>query len=359
MEVIPINNLSLSGKVQTVTGVVPPSALGKTMVHEHLSMNFDVAFVKPIETDVPKSTMPFSMETLGWIRYNPYSHQPNLHLNGTECEQAIIAEMKHYHSVGGGSIVECTTHGISRKAQFLYDVSLLTGVNIIAGTGYYVAASQDSKLFVEPIEKLAEVMRTEQTEGCLEAPTIRCGLIGEIGCSYPIHNFEKRVLEAAAIIQNELKCPVSIHPGRNPASPAQVLRHFLEAGGKADQVSLCHLDRTLIQDEHVFDFAAMGSYLEFDLFGVECSHYQLNGQIDMPSDAQRINRLYQLIVEGYGDKLLISHDIHTKHRLVKFGGHGYSHILENIVPRILQRGIDNSSLEKILVENPFRWLTYL
>jgi phosphotriesterase-related protein len=72
----------------------------------------------------------------------------------------------------------------------------------------------------------------------------------------------------------------------------------------------------LIQDEHVFDFAAMGSYLEFDLFGVECSHYQLNGQIDMPSDAQRINRLYQLIVEGYGDKLLISHDIHTKHRLV-------------------------------------------
>ena len=60
----------------------------------------------------------------------------------------------------------------------------------------------------------------------------------------------------------------------------------------------------------------MGSYLEFDLFGVECSHYQLNGQVDMPSDAQRINRLYQLIVEGYEDKLLISHDIHTKHRLV-------------------------------------------
>jgi phosphotriesterase-related protein len=164
------------------------------MVHEHLSMNFDVAFVKPIETDVHKSTMPFSMESLGWIRYNPYSHQQNLHLNGTECEQAIIAEMKHYHSVGGGSIVECTTHGISRKAQFLHDVSLLTGVNIIAGTGYYVAASQDSKLFVEPIEKLAEVMRTEQTEGCLEAPAIRCGLIGEIGCSYPIHSTNYKLL---------------------------------------------------------------------------------------------------------------------------------------------------------------------
>jgi phosphotriesterase-related protein len=60
----------------------------------------------------------------------------------------------------------------------------------------------------------------------------------------------------------------------------------------------------------------MGSYLEFDLFGVECSHYQLNRKVDMPSDAQRINYLYQLIGEGYEDKLLISHDIHTKHRLV-------------------------------------------
>lgn len=59
-------------------------------------------------------------------------------------------------------------------------------------------------------------------------------------------DFEKRVLEAAAIVQNELKCPVSIHPGRNPASPAQVLRHFLEAGGKADQVSLCHLDSNIL-----------------------------------------------------------------------------------------------------------------
>lgn len=73
---------------------------------------------------------------------------------------------------------------------------------------------------------------------------------------------------------------------------------------------------TLIRDDHLIDFAGMGSYLEFDLFGIECSHYQLNRQFDMPSDAQRISRLYELIAEGYEDKILISQDIHTKHRLV-------------------------------------------
>ena len=66
----------------------------------------------------------------------------------------------------------------------------------------------------------------------------------------------------------------------------------------------------------MFDFASMGSYLEFDLFGIECSHYQLNREVDMPSDAERVHRIHQLIVEGYENKLLISHDIHTKHRLV-------------------------------------------
>lgn len=36
----------------------------------------------------------------------------------------------------------------------------------------------------------------------------------------------------------------------------------------------------------------------------------------MPSDADRINNFIRLIEEGLEDKLLISHDIHTKHRLV-------------------------------------------
>lgn len=184
-----------------VTGILPPSALGKTMVHEHLSMDFNVAFVKPMDADLQKSVMPFSLETLGWIRYNPYSHQPNLQLNDTDSERAIVEEMKHYRAVGGSSIVECTTHGISRKAQFLFDLSILTGVNIIAGTGYYVAAAQDSKLFVEPIEQLAEVMRTEQLEGCMEAREIRCGLIGEIGCSYPLHSMKHGLLKSSSFLK--------------------------------------------------------------------------------------------------------------------------------------------------------------
>ena len=38
------------------------------------------------------------------------------------------------------------------------------------------------------------------------------------------------------------------------------------------------------------------------------------------SDAQRIGLIQSLIGEKYEDKILVAHDIHTKHRLEKFGG---------------------------------------
>lgn len=57
-------------------------------------------------------------------------------------------------------------------------------------------------------------------------------------------------------------------------------------------------------------------YIQFDLFGTECSFYQLNPSVDMISDAQRIKRIARLKKEGKLHRVLMSHDIHTKHRLV-------------------------------------------
>ena len=157
------------------------------MVHEHLSMTFDVAYTAPKESDLPKSTQPIRMDNLGWIRYNPYSHRPNLKLNDTDCEEAIAQEWLQYRALGGGCIVECTTHGIQRKAPFLRQLSRQTGVNIVAGAGYYVAASQSTSVLAQSVETMASSIRAEIVDHCAEATDIRCGLIGEIGCSWPLH----------------------------------------------------------------------------------------------------------------------------------------------------------------------------
>ena len=77
------------------------------------------------------------------------------------------------------------------------------------------------------------------------------------------------------------------------------------------------LTGTLTTKEDLLEFADdFPCYYQFDLFGIENSYYQLAGEIDFPSDAQRMNLLKALKDEGLVDRILVAHDIHTKHRLV-------------------------------------------
>lgn len=73
---------------------------------------------------------------------------------------------------------------------------------------------------------------------------------------------------------------------------------------------------TISTENQLIEFASLGSFCEFDLFGIEVSHYQHDDDFDMPSDAQRISMIRKLVQEGYGEKIVLSQDIHTKHRIV-------------------------------------------
>jgi phosphotriesterase-related protein len=54
---------------------------------------------------------------------------------------------------------------------------------------------------------------------------------------------------------------------------------------------------------------------------------------------------------------LISQDICTKTRLRQWGGHGYGHILRNVVPLMKKFGFEASLINQLLRENPLRLLT--
>ena len=129
--------------------------------------------------------------------------------------------------------------------------------------------------------------------------------------------FEKRAIQATAAIQAELGCGVSFHPGRDKGAPEEIARIYLEAGGDKEKGVLSHLDRTLHTKEDILRFAELGLYCQYDLFGLETSVYQLNNSVDMPSDAQRVDRIKWLVEDGRENKILVAHDVHTKHRLVQ------------------------------------------
>ncbi|NXC49896.1 PTER protein, partial [Penelope pileata] len=346
---------SLGGKVQTVLGLVEPEQLGRTLTHEHLSMDYSTCFFPPLPGQEPLAEEPIEMKNLFWIKQNPYSHKENLLLH--QERDAVKEELLHFKAAGGGAIVENTTTGISRDVKTLKKLSEETGVHIIAGAGFYVGSTHSSRTQAMTVEQLTGIIVDEILHGA-DGTDIKCGVVGEIGCSWPLTASERRVLQATACAQAQLGCPVIIHPGRNSDAPFQIIRILQEAGADVSKTVMSHLDRTIFDTKKLLEFAKLGCYLEYDLFGTEFLCYQFQPDIDMPSDNERIARIRLLVDEGYGDRIVIAHDVHTKNRLTKYGGHGYSHILKNIVPKMLIRGISQDKIDKILLENPKRWLAF-
>uniref|UniRef100_G1N765 N-acetyltaurine hydrolase n=1 Tax=Meleagris gallopavo TaxID=9103 RepID=G1N765_MELGA len=333
---------SLSGKAQTVLGLVEPEQLGCTLTHEHLSMDYSSFFCPPSPGQEPLSEGPIQMKNLFWIKQNPYSHKDNLLL----CQEmdAVREELLHFKAAGGGTIVENTTTGIRRDMKTLKKLAEETGVHIIAGAGFYVDSTHSSQTQAMTVEQLTGIIVDEILHG--------------IGCSWPMTASERRVLQAAAHAQAQIGCPIIIHPGRHSDAPFQIVRILQEAGADTSKTVMSHLDRSIFDTKKLLEFAKLGCYLEYDLFGTEFIYYHFQPDIDMPSDNDRIARIRMLIDEGYEDRILMAHDVHTKNRLMKYGGHGYSHILKNIAPKMLIRGISQDKIDKILIENPKRWLTF-
>jgi phosphotriesterase-related protein len=187
---------------------------------------------------------------------------------------------------------------------------------------------------------------------------VRAGLIGEIGNTWPWTENEKKVVRAAVEAQRQTGAPLMIHPGRDQTAPMQILELIGKQGGDLRRTIMCHIDRTIVDERHLFDLAATGVWLEYDLFGLENSYYPYNPDFDMPNDGGRMAQILALIGRGHQDQILMSHDIAYKHCLTKWGGFGYHHLLVNVIPRLRAKGADDKIVQTLLIDNPRRAFAY-
>ena len=342
------------GLVQTVLGPVSPSELGVTTTHEHLYLDFSFMY-RPAEDSLSQELedAPIALENLGWIRRNYYSNRFNLQLMDPD---ATVDELRRYRGVGGGAIVEATTIGIGRNPDALARISRESGVHVVMGAGYYVDAVHPEDMDERGLDALAREIVRDITEG-VDGSGVKAGIIGEVGCTWPLTPNERKSLAAAAISQRETGAAILIHPGRHPDAPAEILEILSDGGADLTRVIMGHLDRTVFEFEALRSIAASGCYMEWDLFGNEGSYYPL-ADLDMPSDAQRLDFIKLIADAGYSDRVVIGQDIATKHRLVRYGGHGYGHILESVVPQMRRKGFAEDVIRAITVDNPARILAF-
>ena len=346
---------SLTGKVQTVLGSIEPSELGKTLTHEHIL--FDGSWAGSLfesATDQSFYEKPVSQEILGIIRHRGKLNKDNSRLN--DIDDAIY-EVGLFKQHGGGTLVDATSIGIGRDPVGLMRVSRVTGVNIVMGGSYYVDSHHYPEMENFTEDEIFEKIIRDVMEG-VDGTGIKTGVIGEVGCSWPLTPNEIKVLRASARAQKNTGAPLLIHPGRDENAPMEIIGIIEDVGADLSQTIMGHLDRTVFEKTTFKKIAQTGCYMEWDLFGWGGSYYYINLNVDMPSDDQRLARIAWICSEGYENKIVIAHDICGKHRLQKYGGHGYHYILDHVAPRMKDRGFTEDWIHKILVTNPASALTF-
>ena len=185
------------------------------------------------------------------------------------------------------------------------------------------------------------------------------GVIGEIGCMAPLDANVTKVLRASARASVRTGAPITIHPGFAETSPAEILDVLIEAGADTSQIIMGHIGPVVKDPGALRDLASSGCYIQHDLFGYESTNHEYLGRIGgQISDAQRIERLEHLIEHGHEDQLLVAQDRCSLIHLERYGGPGYAHILEGIVPRMKKRGFSQDLVDKILIGNPAKALAF-
>jgi phosphotriesterase-related protein len=333
--------------IQTVNGQIPPDQLGLTLSHEHIMIDYRESWVEPPSQFSHLSESPVTTELIEDVRLHAHSSKDNLILDD---EDLAVTELLHFKQFGGNAVVELSSTGLSLDPQKLRRISQKTDLNIVVGCGYYRHFAQPKYVLEKKAAEITEQIIKSLKDG-IGGTDVRGGIIGEIGTSYPLHPFELESLMASARAQCSTGFPINIHPEILSHEHLNLLNIVEDAGADLTRVVMSHMD-----EPNDFDWmlkvAQRGVYISFDTFGYD---FPFDG-IEKPKDMDRVKCLLKLLDAGYLDKVLLSHDICYKMQQKSFGGPGYSHILENIVPLLKNSGVSEEEISKILIDNPKKLL---
>ncbi|MBM3949240.1 MAG: phosphotriesterase-related protein [SAR202 cluster bacterium] len=349
------NKLPL-GKVQTVLGPIEPEKLGATLTHEHLLIDLRNVVPTPPTGAWQRGLYEAKLtsDNIAWFRHHGMFNVDNYLLEDLD---TAVNEALLYKRSGGQALVDATNQDIGRDPLGLAAIAQQTGLNIIMGASHYVNVAHPPEMAKWTEDDIVEQIVGDISIG-VDGTDIKSGVIGEVGCSWPLTPNERKVVRAAGRAQRITGAPILIHPGRDETAPLEIIEVLSEVGADLSHTIMGHLDRTVFERATLKSIAEAGCFLEWDLFGREQSYYWANQKIDMPHDAQRMDDIAWISGQGYADRILVAHDICTKDRLLKYGGHGYHYFLSHIVPRMKKRGYTQEAIDKMLVANPAKALTF-
>ena len=317
--------------VNTVTGPVDASTLGRTLMHEHFLFGFC-----GFQGDA----------TLGGFREEEYT-------------EACVQAVEDARAYGIETIVDATTNECGRNVRFLKKISELTGMKIICSTGYYYESESAfaywnfRKGFADIQQEIYEMMLTEVTKG-IEGTDIKAGVIKLASSFDQITPMEEIFFKAAARVQKETGVAIITHTQLGTMGPQQA-ELLIANGADPGKIAIGHMcgSTDIAYHEAVLK---QGVYVNLDRFGLEGELFHT------PTDEQRMDVIKTLSDKGYGNKILLGHDsvnvnlgrglIMTPFMQEAMKDANIRTIGQKVLPGLKARGMSDSQIDALLAANP-------
>ncbi len=340
-------------EVQTVTGKIPSSEMGVTLPHEHVFIDLRPLWSRPNNPELDwLIDAKVTLGMMGHLLHHATVCKDNLILDDA---RVAVKELLMFKALGGRTIIDVTSRGLSQRPLELREVSKKTGLNIVSGCGYYVAASHPTDMQAMSVDQLAEEMVRDITVG-IDGTDVKAGIIGEIGTSHPITENERKVLRAAAHAQVQTGVSINVHMNWKGKHGPEVIDLLESEGVDPSRIILSHLDNVENPSfEYYKSIAERHAHIEFDCFGEE--DYTLELDYAHPRDSERVLSLKRIIDGGYIDSILMSQDVCYKMYTRTYGGYGYDHIQQTILPMLRKLSVNDAEIRHMMIDNPRRAIT--
>lgn len=341
-------------EVMTVLGPVPSADLGVTLPHEHLFNDLSSVVAEP-SFDFSRRALvgsPVSADLQWALRHDPYCCEDNV---SRKPVASVVEELRRFSELSGQTIVDATgSRAIGRDPLLLRQAAHESGLNIIMSSAPYLEKFEGRRISAQTVDAISKEIVSDLTQG-VEETSIRAGVIGEVGVSPDFTAGEHVSLRAAAVAQNDQPwAALNIHMPGWQRRGHEVLDIVLrEEGVDPGKVSLAHSDPSGADTDYQKSLLERGVFLEFDMIGLDIS---FPGEGVSPSPAATADAVAGLIADGWGQQILLSHDLFLKQMWTVNGGNGFTLVPGPFLDMLKARGVTEAQALALLTDNPRRYL---
>ena len=242
----------------------------------------------------------------------------------------MVADINRAKAAGVACIVDAGHPDMGRDIEFARTVAMQSGMPIVACAGFY-----SQPYYPASIASMSEDDIVQAILDQIDAnPT---GALGEIGSWDEMTKDERKVFRAVGRVHVATNLPIITHTGIPGKAAIEQLNILEDTGVNPASVVIGHLGNLV--DANVYVHKAIcrrGAFVGFDRQGG-------NG------DSQQIPMVMALIEAGFADNLLFSADASS----------GYDKTLTSFLPKLVAAGADEAVLQRIMVDNPRRFLAFV